>query len=149
MQQEQQPPAKIPLTVGLKRKCPQCGKSKDFYAVKCRVCTIPGKPLLGKRGPNHPAWKSGKTLDKDGYVKTYAPDHPWPRKGGYVRENVRVMELTIGRRIAPDESVHHKDANRQNNRLDNLELMKRGQHSSHHRKIDSASRRRNALGRFA
>jgi hypothetical protein len=88
-------------------------------------------------------------VDRDGYIKRYAPDHPWPRKGGYVREHVRIMELHIGRRIEKGEAVHHKDHNRQNNSLENLELVKHGDHSSLHRHEDMHRRRRDARGRFS
>lgn len=88
-------------------------------------------------------------IDRDGYIRRYAPDHPWPRRNGYVRENVRVMELHLGRRINPDEVVHHLDGDRQNNVLANLELMLASVHSREHRRQDSHLRRRDIKGRFA
>jgi hypothetical protein len=101
----------------LKQTC-RCGGKKDFYAIACRKCTVPGKPLLGISGKDHPAWKRGFRIDDDGYIKTYAPSHPWPRRGGYVLEHVRLMELAIGRRIRGNEVVHHVNENRQDNRTD-------------------------------
>jgi hypothetical protein len=88
-------------------------------------------------------------LDKDGYLKRYAPDHPWPRKGGYVREHVRIMELHIGRRIRVGEVVHHKDHDLANNTLVNLELLTQGEHSRLHRATDMHHRTRDLIGRFA
>jgi hypothetical protein len=64
-------------------------------------------------------------------------------------EHVRVMELHIGRRIAPGECVHHRDGDRANNALANLELLTKSEHSSLHRKIDTHLRSRNEMGRFA
>lgn len=128
--------------------CPKCGGKKDFYAIACRKCTQYKKPLYGRKGPNHPAWKGGVRIDEDGYVKRYAPDHPWPRKGGYVLEHVRVMELHIGRRLNVGEVVHHKDHDRRNNALENLEIMSASEHSRLHREHDTHLRRRVA-GRFA
>ena len=106
------------------------------------------KPLLGRTGPEHPAWKGGQRIDRDGYIRTYAPDHPWPRKSGYVPEHVRLMELQVGRRLRPDESVHHVNGNRQDNDLANLELTTRGEHSRHHRALDIHRRQRDDRGRF-
>lgn len=131
-----------------KRKCPHCGRAKDYYAVTCRDCYVPEKPLLGLSGNRHPAWKGGQRIDRDGYIRTYAPDHPWPRRSGYVLEHVRIMELHIGRRIRPGEVVHHKDDNRRNNALENLELMGGGTHSRLHRQRDCHLRPR-TKGRFA
>jgi len=131
-----------------KRQTCACGGPKDFDAVACRKCHTPAKPLEGRTGEAHPAWKGGSRLDRDGYTRTYAPDHPWPRRGGYVHEHVRVMELSIGRRIRPGEVVHHKNHDRNDNALGNLELMAAGEHSSHHRKQDTVNRTRDAHGRF-
>ena len=135
-----------------KRTCPRCGGRKDYYAEVCRACKRPdewARTNLGKTGSAHPAWKGGRAIDRDGYVRVYRPDHPFPRRGGYVLEHVMVMELSIGRRIASDENVHHKDDDKQNNALENLELQKKGAHSSHHRSLDTHLRQRDALGRFA
>jgi hypothetical protein len=134
---------------GVKRICPSCGGRKDFYAKTCHACREkpPGHP--GLRGPDHPAWKGGFQIDRDGYVRTYAPDHPFPRKGGYVLEHVRVVELSLGRRMARSEVVHHIDHDRRNNALHNLEVMRAGEHSREHRLHDTVNRQRDANGRFA
>lgn len=87
-------------------------------------------------------------MDEGGYVRTYAPDHPFPRKSGYVFEHVRVVELAIGRRIRASEVVHHNDHNRQNNAPENLTLMNRTQHCRLHGNESVAARRRGADGRF-
>lgn len=134
---------------GTKRICPSCGGRKDFYAAACHRCAPKRPGLLGRRGPAHPAWKGGIAVDKDGYVKRYAPDHPFPRRGGYVREHIRVMELAIGRRLFPGEVVHHKDHDRTNNALSNLEIQRAGEHSREHRLLDTHKRNRDAHGRFA
>lgn len=101
----------------------------------------------GKTKENHPCWKGGQIIDRDGYIQTWAPTHPWPRKG-YLREHIRVMELFIGRRILPNECVHHKDHNRKNNSIENLELMTRDEHSKLHRAKDFQNFRRGKQGRF-
>ena len=136
-------------TLTPKRVCPHCGTRKGFYAQSCRKCAPKQAPLLGRKGKAHPAWKGGQEIDRDGYVRTYAPDHPWPRRNGYVRENMRVMELHLGRRLHPDEVVHHKDHNRQNNDLHNLEVKQAAAHSRDHRREDTHQRRRDQAGRFA
>jgi hypothetical protein len=129
--------------------CPSCGGKKDHGAATCRKCSTPGKPLVGLTGEDHPAWKGGQRIDEDGYIRTYAPGHPWPRRSGYVFEHVRIMELAIGRRLEPGETVHHRDGDRQNNAVENLEILKRGDHSRLHRLKDAHLRERDSLGRFA
>jgi hypothetical protein len=101
----------------------------------------------GKTGSAHPCWKGGQIVDQDGYIQTWAPNHPWPRRG-YLREHIRVMELHLGRRIKSNECVHHKDHNRQNNALTNLELLTRSEHSKLHRRLDSERLSKDKSGRF-
>lgn len=123
--------------------CPQCGGIKSKRAKRCFICN---QPLKGLKGPNHPAWKGGQMRDKDGYIKTYAPDHPYgARASGYVRENIRVMELHLSRRLLPNEIVHHEDENIDNNDISNLCLMDAGEHARMHRKRDGSTERLRAL----
>lgn len=130
------------------RKC-SCGGKKGYYARTCQKCAPPRPGWPGVKGPAHPAWKGGTMVDDDGYLKRYDPGHPFPRRGGYVYEHVRLMELHIGRRLQPHESVHHIDHDRTNNDLSNLELTTRSEHSRHHRREDTHRRQRDSLGRFA
>lgn len=48
--------------------------------------------------------------------------NPHRMMGGYVFEHRLVMGESIGRPLLKHENVHHKDGNRQNNALENLEL---------------------------
>jgi len=52
----------------------------------------------------------------------FRPDHPYANHAGYIREHRLVMEGVIGRYLLPNETVHHKNAVRDDNRPENLEL---------------------------
>lgn len=81
---------------------------------------------MRRRGPpegdRHPGWKGGRTIDKDGYVLVYAPDHPDCNSNGYIREHRLVMERHLGRRLLPTEVVHHDEEGKECNELRNLKL---------------------------
>ena len=87
-----------------------------------------------KRGKQSCNWKGGRIKDKMGYIHIWKPDHP-NAKGGrsksYVLEHRLVMSNYLGRPLMPHESVHHKNAIRDDNRIDNLELMTKKVHRGH------------------
>lgn len=76
-----------------------------------------------QRGEKHRDWKGGRSLDEDGYILVYAPDHPHATSSGKVREHRLVMEAHLGRYLEPSEVVHHRNDNKQDNRIENLELF--------------------------
>lgn len=51
---------------------------------------------------------------------------------GWIQEHRLIMEVYLGRFLDPNEAVHHLNGNRQDNRLENLELMDAVQHTRMH-----------------
>lgn len=77
-----------------------------------------------RSGPGHTNWKGGRIVDKDGYVLLWTPGHPNARKHThYVFEHRLVMEEKLGRYLEPDEVVHHRNRDRQDNDPANLSLF--------------------------
>lgn len=67
--------------------------------------------------------KKKRLLNQAGYVLVDSPDHPRAGKWhGRVLEHILVMEEHLNRLLLPGEEVHHVNANRADNRIDNLEL---------------------------
>lgn len=80
------------------------------------------------KGKDHPGWKGGRNLDKQGYVRLHMPEHPNAYASDRtVLEHVYVMSTFLGRPLRPGENVHHKNGIRDDNRLENLELWVKSQ----------------------
>lgn len=83
-------------------------------------------------------------LHSSGYMMAYVPDHPRAPAEGYIHEHVVIMERAIGRYLEPNEVVHHINGNKTDNRIENLKLMTRSEHSRMHI-LERQAKRRNDL----
>ena len=96
-----------------------------------------GHHLKGKhitwipKGELNHMWKGGRIL-LNGYVYLMRKDHPRSIGNGYVPEHVLVMEKHLGRYIPLGEDVHHINGDKQDNRIENLEVMKHDEHTTYH-----------------
>lgn len=73
-----------------------------------------------------PGWKGGRRIE-DGYVLIYDKYHPNRKSNGYVREHTHVMSTFLGRPLKRGENVHHKNGDKLDNRIENLELWSTSQ----------------------
>lgn len=98
-----------------------CGHSLRQGISKSCGCLI-REDNAKRKGPNAAGWKGGRTKSSCGYRLVQMPDHPAARAVGYVAEHRLVMEKKIGRYLRPEETVHHMNGVRDDNRPENLEL---------------------------
>ena len=59
-------------------------------------------------------------IHKEGYYKNEVKEHRW------------IMEQKIGRRLSPNEIVHHLNFDKLDNRIENLMIVTRGEHNTIH-----------------
>ncbi len=100
-----------------------------------------------KRWPDqtkHPQWKGGKTTLSKKYVGIKDRKNPMAGKHGYVREHRLVVANHLGRPLRADEEVHHLNGDTRDNRLENLVVLSKSEHS----KISYNNRIIGSNGRF-
>lgn len=95
-------------------------------------------PVRRKSGVSCHLWRGGRCI-RQGYVWIKMNEHPRRNYGGYIREHILVMENYLGRYLKKGEIVHHKDENKTNNHIDNLQLMTDSKHKSYHAKKQGGS----------
>jgi len=75
---------------------------------------------------DHIAKKKAKpgegNINCQGYRRISKKNHPNAQASGIILEHIYVMSEYLGRPLFNGETVHHKNGNRLDNRLDNLEL---------------------------
>lgn len=126
--------------------CEACGRERwvivDKRQPRSRLCVSCSnrKTSLGLTGERARNWKGGRYMKADNYIHIHLnPDdffYPMAGKGSYVSEHRLVMAKHLGRCLLPWEVVHHKNGIRDDNRLENLELLP---HRRHHL-VDQATK---------
>ena len=79
--------------------------------------------FLHKIGTDASHWKNGRWIHKRGYIWIWNRNHPFANADGYVYEHRLIMEKHLGRYLTKQEVVHHKNGIKNDNRIENLELI--------------------------
>ena len=121
--------------------CGECGeslvvpRSRYLHAQKVsqtlfcsRACAGKALPKTRKKWVGRPRGpEGGRFVAATGYVYLWLTDDDGRRRS--FAEHRVVMERHIGRKLHKGETVHHKNGDRQDNRIENLELWASYHHS--------------------
>lgn len=124
-------------------------KKQAYCCAKCQP-SFGGNPgwRLGKKFTNERNGVGRKRLASNGYVEIYLPGHELADIKGRVLEHRLVIFEKIKRQLTFNDVVHHINGIRSDNRPDNLILLTRSSHNSHHKSEEALLRPRNKIGRF-
>ena len=121
--------------------CPNCQKKRWVRLVKglprfarCRECEDKRRVTLRWQDRSrNPAWKGGHIKRLDGYIALCLPRDDFffsmADSNGYILEHRLMMAKHLRRCLLVWEIVHHKNHIRDDNRLENLQLVSEDRHS--------------------
>lgn len=139
-----------------KKVCIECGiifskpysLSKNGWA-KQKLCSRKCRSKFLMRtllkGENNPRWNGGRGATSNGYIEVISPPECSKNTRGRILEHRKIMEEHLKRKLLPTEVVHHINHNKQDNRMENLELIvSNSEHIKRHR-LSEESRKKISL----
>ena len=91
-------------------------KTQQFCSPECHYENVRSQG----QHPDFPGYKLASQKARHGYVRLQSPWRKGAKKEALLHR--LVMEKHLGRQLLPGETVHHRDGDRKNNDLTNLEL---------------------------
>ncbi len=115
--------------------CPDCGKERwvrKYYEGKpssgrCIACGNKySRDVKVKGMEQHGRWNGGRKIQRGyAYIRLSRDNffYPLAHKNGYALEHRVIMAIHLNRCLLPWEIVHHKNGIKDDNRIENLELL--------------------------
>ena len=116
--------------------CINCGKGRwvriekrgSPRSIRCLSCALKER---NRKGSESPKWKGGR-IRSNGYILIWLQSddffYPMIKGKGYILEHRLTMAKHLGRNLQSWEIVHHKNHIRDDNRIENLQLVTDDRH---------------------
>ena len=102
-----------------------CGEKFNKYDSRNRVkYFIQGHNSVRSLNPN---WNGGIYINR-GYITENIGKN-------YKRQHRRIVEEFIGRPLKPEEHIHHKNGDKMDNRIENLQIVSNSEHGKLHAQL--------------
>jgi hypothetical protein len=109
----------------------QIDRRKKELHFCCDICDL-NYSLKNNLPVKDDSWPGVRRISKEGYVRVYLRELS-VEKRVIMPEHQYVMEKNLGRKLKKGECIHHKNGIRDDNRIENLELIEnRKIHSKNH-----------------
>lgn len=101
------------------KNCLNCGKEYKIKKSREKLTKFCSYKCMNK-------FKSATKKKMNGYIF-------WRENGKRIWEHRTIMEQFLGRKLSKNEIVHHKNNNRSDNRIENLQILNQSEHMNIHR----------------
>jgi len=114
--------------ISIKCKCSKTSVYKNFLRNKLKIRSLKeAMQLVDLNLENHPRWKGGTHIDKNGRILKCIG------KGKYIQESIfNYLKFYNLEKIPEGYVIHHIDHNKLNNKIDNLKMLSRSNHTILH-----------------
>lgn len=119
------------------------------YKLKSEYMKGDGNHQYGLVGDKNASFKNSELVTNYGYLLEYCPGHPYPHDRSNQTTRVLQHRLVVERNsdrfdeayfefidgwkvLKPEYDVHHINEDKKDNRIENLEILTRSEHTIHH-----------------
>ena len=114
--------------------------SRKTYLIKCENCNKEFEAAPKHKDNKYCSlecfYEHRRNRERKATIGRRGYRYIWFTDGSSMPEHRYIMEKHLGRKLNPNEHVHHKDFSRDNNNIENLMVVTRGEHSKIHRKYE-------------